>query len=115
MGTTADNPAGIRTFDNQSLARLPEYQLAAAALNDLVQAINKADIGLTQDQWLQAVHDLTTAIPFMDMCSRCRDSLHAQAPAATHIKGGWIKAAYLCHTCGHVWTCGWSTDAPNYT
>lgn len=110
-----DNPARVRPFDNTALAALPEYQRAAEALNDLIHAMNRAELGIGQDKWLRAVRDLTAAIPFMDACGRCRDYEHAAAPAAAEIDDtGWINAAYQCHSCGHRWTCGWSTSAPNY-
>lgn len=113
--TDNDNPARVRPFDNTALAELPEYQRAADALNDLIHAANRAETGLGQDRWLTAVRDLAAAIPFMDACSNCRNTEHAAAPAAVELDDtGWMNAAYQCHSCGHRWTCGWSTSAPNF-
>lgn len=109
---TNSNPARIRNFDNSALAELPEYQRAAAALNDLVHAANRAEAGIGQDQWLAAVRDLTAAIPFMDMCDGCE---RPAVPSAAEIDDkGWMTASYRCHNCGRRWTCGWSTDTPNW-
>lgn len=111
----SDNPARVRTFDHTSLGALPEYQVAAQALNALVHAANGAELGIGQDQWLTAVRDLAAAIPFMDSCDHCRDYDRPAAPHAADVdRAGRMLASYRCPTCGHAWTCGWGTSAPNY-
>ncbi|MFP8882620.1 zinc ribbon domain-containing protein [Streptomyces mangrovi] len=109
------NPAKVRSFDNTALGLLPEYNQAAHALNKLIHALNKAEVGLSQEQWLTAVRDLTAAIPFMDACNCCRNYRQASAPVKTEIRrDGWMTAYYRCDDCGHRWTCGWATSAPDY-
>lgn len=113
--TAPSNPAHVRPFDNAVLGALPEYNKAAEALNELIHAMNRNEAGITQAQWLTAVRDLTAAIPFMDMCNRCRNYEHPAAPMAAEINDdGWMVAYYCCHTCSYRWTCGWATSAPDY-
>lgn len=111
--TRDNNPSRIRPFNNTTLAQLPEYQRAAEALNALKLAASHTTPRLDQDQWLTAVQDLATAIPFMDCCLDCD---RATPPAAlTKIdNSGWMQPTYKCHPCNKTWTCGWSTAAPNY-
>ncbi|MGN7136435.1 hypothetical protein [Streptomyces pseudogriseolus] len=108
-----NNPANVRPFDLTPLAELPEYNQAAHALNKLVHAMTRADIAMTQTEWLTAVRDMTAGIPFTDMCNHCRNLDLPTAPAKAEIKDGWLTGYYICH-CGYRWTCGWSTRSPEY-
>jgi hypothetical protein len=64
---TRSNPTGVTTFDHRRLARLAEYHAAAAAaaaaLDALVHAINRADLDLSQADWLTIVRQLGHCAP----------------------------------------------------
>ena len=115
MAKHPENPADVRRFDHTRIAHLPEYNQAAHALNQLIQAMTREDIEMSQTEWLTAVRDMTAAIPFTDMCNNCRNLDVPAVPAKTEISAnGWLMGAYQCHHCGYRWTCGWSTETPNY-
>lgn len=79
---------------------------------------------LGQEDWLNVVQDMTTALPYSDGCSgrpgrrsTC-DPLpidqRMYAPFRTDIKDGWLVGTYRCGRCGDVWTCGYALDAPTW-
>lgn len=113
------NPTGIRTFDNNRIAQLPEYLAASNAIDKLVHAMQRADVEIGQAEWLDALVDMAAALPYADMCQsrecRASDDTPAPPPIAATVEDGWLKGAYRCPRCGAVWTCGYAVTAPDYT
>lgn len=109
---TEQNPAGVQPFDHTAIASLPEYKALSRALEDLVEAMRRADTRAGgQEWWLRAVRDMACALPFSDSCTNCDE---APAPFRAEIDhNGWLTGHYLCANCGRTWTCGWSLEAPN--
>jgi hypothetical protein len=118
---TTTNPAGVEAFNLRRLAPLPEYQACMIAMNELIHAMERAVVDITQVEWLEAVGHMAAAVPFCDNCSRCEDrGLDAAerivAPYAVEFddeQQNWIVAGYRCTRCGASWECGWSTEAPS--
>jgi hypothetical protein len=114
-----DNPIGVAPFDHTRLAQVPEYQVAAKALDALVHATRNANIEVAQAKWLQAVTDMAASLPYGDMCTQCRDSDPSAAngpnfPVAIELKNSeQLTAHYECGDCGHRWTTSWAVDLPD--
>ncbi|ACZ92022.1 hypothetical protein [Streptosporangium roseum] len=112
--TDQPNPAQVTSFDHHRLADLPEYNRVGKALNDLLTAINRAEIEISQPEWLDAVRNLTAALPFADGCDEC-PPVSITVPARTEIDtDGWLTGYYKCTEHGRQWTSGWALDAPTW-
>lgn len=117
MKPTKSNISGVESFDHAAIADLLEYQAAYKALDDLVHAINKTDIGLGQRRWLKTVEQMAASLSYAD--STGHDEVrHADCPAADQtvwpfqatVKGRWLHGEYRCPVCGDDWTCGYAVN-----
>ena len=110
---TVLNPAGVRRFDHTRIAAVPAYRAAGLALRELVLALQDARTGMTQEQLLEAVRDLTATAGMFDDCPECLEQL--MPPVQVRLGDGGVLCLYRCLGCEHIWMCSWSpTAAPIY-
>lgn len=112
---TADNPAGVATFDHGQLVQLPEYAAASRALDLLDQAIQRADIELGPTRWLDVVCEMAAALPYLDACAECSGPLPTPAPHAGVVTDGRLHGNFRCPSCGSTWTRGYELSHPDPT
>ena len=114
MGTRVSraNPTGVESFDHAAVSRLPEYRAAVQALDKLVHAIERSELGVVQPQWLKMVRRMAASLPFADACHMgdCRgkfdvDWLHW--PHRVEVGDGGLVGTYRCSR-GHEWKCWYS-------
>ena len=110
----------VRSFNHENFAKLAAYPALRDALNDLCNQSSE----VTLAELLEAVRDMTLTAPFADCCGVCRRHpeylkpggdptyLKMAWPHAVERKGRWLKCTYRCPRCSHIWTCGYSVDAP---
>ena len=124
---TTENPTGIETFDHSRISGLPEYAVVSRALDQLVKAIERAEVEIDQAEWLRIVQQMASALPYTDTCENCvriavnqqrptteLDPYPGAAPDGADVEDGWVRGRYLCPECGTRWTCGYSVDVPQF-
>jgi hypothetical protein len=128
MELSEDNPTGVRSYNHDDLADLPEYHEARAALQHLISAIafrqHSGDwLMLPQADWLEAVSDFGRSAQYTDNCRKCEDSLPAGVermdylmtfPYAIAVDGKrGLTASYRCRHQAHEWETWWSLKLPD--
>lgn len=79
--------------------------------------VGAEEVELSQTAWLAAVRDVAAAVPFADNCSKCNTGTfpsRGEVEVKSGADAGSLQATSWCPTCERGWTCGWSTDAPNW-
>lgn len=111
--TTDDEQAPPRTYDHLPLAGLPEYQAARKAVNDLVNAINRDGLDMSQAGFSRTVDDMARTSYAADGCECCQGPVwpHA-ADVDPDPNTRRMVCTYRCPRTGRSWTCHWTTD-PN--
>lgn len=115
---TDRRPTGVEPFDHSDFAHVLEYQAVAASMDALVRSLRSVDVMRGQADWLRSLAQIGAAVPFADMCSKCRATVYPCAGRITPgtsddaMTGDALKALHRCG-CGETWTCGWATTAPD--
>ena len=99
---TTENPTGIETFDHSRISGLPEYAVVSRALDQLVKAIERAEVEIDQAEWLRIVQQMASALPYTDTCENCvriavnhhrptteLDPYPGAAPDGADVEDGW--------------------------
>src|SRR4051812_12407686 len=71
---TEKNHTGVESYDHDAVARLPEYQLAREALDALVRAINDAEAGVEQPEFLTMAEQMAASLTYRDSSGHERDA-----------------------------------------
>lgn len=110
MNASQENLTGIVSFDHHEFANRPEYWQVSRAIVRLRRALIDVKADMTQDDWLQVLHDMACAVHFVDGCPECIEG--REVPYAAAVDGGSVTGGYQCQRCGHRWTCTWSARSP---
>ena len=108
MKPSKNNVTGVESHDHTNLAALPEYHRAAKALDDLVHAINQAEVDSGQEQWLKTVEQMAASLSYGDCCRLCRGADIYWPYKVEFTSPGDLRCYYRCRE--HKWTCGYSVN-----
>lgn len=87
-----------------------QFITAARALHPFANATEHP-----HDFWLSDISGALSALELPDSCDKCADSDPADMGSRYPVKNlGGGRWRYLCHVCGHGWTCTWGQDRDTY-
>ena len=63
--------SGVVSFDHREISSLPEYVVASKALDALAHALQRGELELGPQRWLDVVREMAAALPYADQCPGC--------------------------------------------
>ncbi|GAA4376868.1 hypothetical protein [Nocardioides caricicola] len=117
MNPSSENKTGVESYDHGDRL-LPEYFKVREALNELVWAINRNEVGPAADtyedgqrHWLKLVEQMAASLPYADGCEKCGRTCW---PVKTKVSDGGLDGTYACPSCRVQWTCYYAVNLADF-